>query len=78
MKRGEIWTVAGGSDYAGKTYVIDVIHSDGTTEQVASWKALPGKVARVTGSTATKTSEITAVEVRDARGTTVLKLAQPS
>ncbi|MCW2755773.1 MAG: putative rane protein [Marmoricola sp.] len=66
---------ASASDYTGATFAIYVVRSDGTTERMASWRALPGQTSHVAGSTATKSSDIKDLEVRDAAGTTVLDLA---
>ena len=43
-------------------------------EQVATWKALPGRTMRLTGATATGRTDITTVEVRTADGRVVLTL----
>ena len=43
-------------------------------QQVATWRALPGKTMDVIGSTATPAQDITSVEVRAADGTPVLRL----
>ena len=48
---------------------------DGGTEQVATWKGLPGRTMRVTGATALTTDQIASVEVQDATGRTLLSLA---
>ncbi len=47
---------------------------DGGTEQVASWKGLPGKTMHLTGATALTTDEIASVEVLTADGQPVLEL----
>lgn len=70
-------TYANGYDPAA-TYSMVVKHADGTVEQVASWKALPGKATKITGATAVPAKAITDVQVRDAAGTTVLDLGKPS
>ncbi|MCW2784420.1 MAG: putative rane protein [Marmoricola sp.] len=62
-------------DQAGTTYTMYVTHADGSTEQVASWKALPGRTTHVTGGTAASTSDITGVQIRSANGRTVLRLS---
>ena len=45
------------------------------TEQVASWKAVPGKTIRLGRATASDPDDITNVEVRTAAGATVLQLS---
>ena len=49
--------------------------ADGATEQVASWKAVPGKTMRLSAATASDRDDITNVEVRTAAGATVLELS---
>jgi hypothetical protein len=56
------------------TYALVVHSRDGGTEQVATWKGLPGKTMRVTGATALTTDQIASVEVRDAAGHPLLEL----
>jgi hypothetical protein len=56
------------------TYTMVVTTSDGSSEQVASWKGLPGKTVHLTAATAADRDEITDVEVRTAAGQTVLEL----
>jgi len=56
------------------TYTMVVTTSDGTSEQVASWKGLPGKTMRLTGATAADVDDIADVEIRNAGGETVLEL----
>jgi hypothetical protein len=51
-------------DQAPPTYTMVVTRSDGTTEQVASWKALPGKTMHLSAATAASTDAISGVEVR--------------
>ena len=48
--------------------------TDGAVEQVATWKALPGKTMHLTGATALDTDHIASVEVRTADGRPVLEL----
>jgi len=60
-------------DQAPPTYTMVVTRSDGTTEQVASWKALPGKTMHLSAATAASTGAIANVEVR-AGDQTVLQL----
>jgi hypothetical protein len=56
------------------TYSLVVRTTDGTVEQVATWKALPGKTMHLTGATALDTDDITSVEVLTADGRPVLQL----
>ena len=56
------------------TYALVVHTRDGGTEQVATWKGLPGKTMRVTGATALTTDQISSVEVQDAAGHPILEL----
>ncbi|MFL6061529.1 MAG: anti-sigma factor family protein [Marmoricola sp.] len=58
----------------GVTYVMVVTRKDGTTEQVASWKALPGKTMRIQAATASDVDDIAGVVVRTAAGKDVLRL----
>ena len=55
-------------------YVLVVRGRDGRTEEVASWRALPGRTMRLTGASAYSLDEIAAVEVRTARGAALLEL----
>jgi hypothetical protein len=56
------------------TYALVVHTRDGGSEQVATWKGLPGRTMRVTGATALTTDQIASVEVRDAAGQPLLEL----
>ncbi len=56
------------------TYSLVVRTQDGSVEQVATWKALPGKTMHLTGATALDTDQIASVEVRTAEGRPVLQL----
>jgi hypothetical protein len=60
-------------DQAPPTYTMYVMHSDGTAEQVASWKALPGKTMHLQAATSANTADISDVEVRTGN-TPVLEL----
>ena len=55
-------------------YAMFVRTQDGRTEQVATWRALPGKTMQLTAATAAGRDNIASVEVRTARGTPVLRL----
>jgi hypothetical protein len=63
-----------GYDEGAHTYALVVHTRDGGTEQVATWKGLPGRTMRVTGATALTTDQITSVEVQDAAGHPLLEL----
>ena len=56
------------------TYSMVVHTRDGGTEQVATWKALPGKTMHLTGATALTTAEIAFIDVRTETGQPVLQL----
>jgi hypothetical protein len=55
-------------------YALVVRTADGRTEQVATWRALPGRQMRLTAATRLDAAEITAVEVRLPDGRPVLRL----
>ncbi|MDX6375285.1 MAG: hypothetical protein QOD98_4273 [Nocardioidaceae bacterium] len=57
------------------TYTMYVHTADGVVEQVASWKALPGKEMHLSAATAADVADITDIEVRTAAGDTVLELS---
>ncbi len=70
---------AGGSEYDKDTlsaYALVVHTREGAMEQVATWKALPGRTMRLTGATATGRTDITTVEVRTTEGRVLLTLPQ--
>ncbi|GAA4691867.1 zf-HC2 domain-containing protein [Nocardioides conyzicola] len=56
------------------TYSLVVRTQDGGVEQVATWKALPGRTMHLTGATALDADQIASVEVRTADGRPVLEL----
>jgi Putative zinc-finger len=56
------------------TYTMYVTRTDGSTEQVASWKGLPGKTMHLAAATAADADDVTNVEVRDSKGEPVLEL----
>ena len=62
-----------GHTYGPPVYTLVVRTAEGS-EQVASWKGLPGKTMHLTGATALTTDEILAVEVQDADGHALLEL----
>jgi hypothetical protein len=68
---------SGEDHYDGETttaYALVVHTRGGGTEQVATWKALPGRTMRLTGATATGRTDITTVEVLTSDGRVVLTL----
>ena len=67
---GGVWTGPG----ASSAYALVVHTREGRWEQVATWKALPGKTMRLTGATATGRTDITTVEVRTAEGKVLFTL----
>ena len=67
----------GGDGYHGEeagAYGLFVRTRAGAVEQVATWKALPGRTMRLSGATATGRTDITGVEVRTSDGRVVLTL----
>jgi hypothetical protein len=56
------------------SYTMFVTRTDGTTEQVASWRAVPGTTMRLSGATSAAPRDITRVVVRTADGRDVLRL----
>lgn len=56
------------------TYALFVRTRDGRVQQVATWRALPGKTMRLTSATATSLDAIASAEIRTADGKPVLKL----
>jgi anti-sigma factor RsiW len=69
-------TYAGKDDYdtSSAAYVLVVRGRDGRTEQVASWRALPGRTMRLTGASAYSVDGIESIELRTDRGTALLEL----
>jgi hypothetical protein len=68
---------AAGDPYAGDqgaSYSLVVRTHDGRTEQVATWRALPGRTMTLDAATASRRGDIASVEVRTAGGQPVLKL----
>lgn len=61
-------------DEPAPTYSLVVRTQDGTVEQVATWRALPGKTMHLTGATALDADQIASVEVLTAAGRPVLQL----
>jgi hypothetical protein len=63
-----------GSRYAiPPTYVLVLRDSRGVAQQVATWKAVPGRLVTVQAATALSTTDIAAIEVRTADGRPVLR-----
>ncbi|MGN6577041.1 MAG: hypothetical protein ACTHKG_15300, partial [Nocardioides sp.] len=65
---------APGDEGAAASYALFVLTRDGGAEQVATWRALPGRTMTLTAATAATRDQITSVEVRTADGQPVLKL----
>ncbi len=63
-----------GTDTSEWTYAMFVLTKDGQVEQVATWKALPGKSMRLTASTAANRADIASVEIRTGSGEPLLTL----
>jgi hypothetical protein len=55
-------------------YVLVVLTRDGAEEQVATWKAVPGKTMRLDAATASGRGDIASVEVRALSGKPLLEL----
>jgi anti-sigma factor RsiW len=62
-------------DPSWSTYAMYVHTADGAVEQVASWRALPGKTMQLAAATAAARADITSVEVRTSSGDRVLELS---
>lgn len=62
------------AEEAPSTYVLVVRSSSGDTQQVATWRALPGRTMRLTGATALAADDIASVEVQAPDGRPVLEL----
>jgi hypothetical protein len=56
-------------------YTLFVKARDGHTEQIGSWRSQAGGPMRIVAATATRTADLSSVEVRTPRGDTVLELA---
>lgn len=68
---------ADGDPYHGTaraSYALVVRTRDGRAEQVATWRALPGRTMMLDAATASRWGDIASVEVRTADGKPVLKL----
>lgn len=63
-----------GVDGGGATYILLVRTTDGRTEQVGTWLALPGRTMQLAAGTAEHRDDIEAVEVRLSTGLKVLEL----
>lgn len=66
-----------GDDYdtrAPAAYVLVVRGRDGRSEQVASWRALPGRTMRLTGASSYSVGDIASVQLRTDEGTALLEL----
>jgi Putative zinc-finger len=58
----------------GVTYTLVVTDQAGTSEQVASWTAVPDGVSTVTGSSAWSRQDIASIQIRTEAGTPVTRL----
>lgn len=71
-------TYAEAGEYAqthpDESYVLVVRDRAGRTEQVAHWRALPGRTMRVTGASAFSLTDIAAVELQSGAGQPLLEL----
>jgi anti-sigma factor RsiW len=59
----------------GYPYALVVIDRQGVAQQVAAWKAPPGRQLKVTGASSLPRNEIAAVEVRTLSGLALLRLS---
>ncbi len=58
----------------GARYALVVRTRGGAEEQVASWRALPGRTLHLRGATGTESADISSVEIRTEAGEPVLRL----
>ncbi len=58
----------------GPAYVLVVHAKDGSSEQVATWRAVPGRVLHLSGATQLSPTDIASVEVRTESGSPLLAL----
>ncbi|MFD6701130.1 MULTISPECIES: zf-HC2 domain-containing protein [unclassified Microbacterium] len=58
---------------AGWTYVLTVVGRDGTTTDLSTWKAEPGRTATLSAGTAAALKDIRSVEIRTAAGAVILR-----
>ena len=59
----------------GRPYALVVIDRSGAAQQVATWKALPGRELTVAGASSLARRDVAAVEVRTLSGRTLLRLS---
>ena len=65
---------SGSSRYdSGSTYALVVRDENGSAQQVATWRAVPGRVVTVQAATALPRGLISELEIRDAAGTPLLR-----
>jgi hypothetical protein len=64
---------ASGPYATATTYQLVVVSADQSARSVASWRVLPGRDARVAGSTDLRPDQITQVQLRDDDGTVLLQ-----
>ena len=65
---------SGYRDAPAPAYTLAIRTGTGDWEQVATWRAVPGRTVTVTGATAAGADDITSVEVRSATGRALLEL----
>jgi hypothetical protein len=58
-----------------RPYALVVIDRSGAAQQVATWKALPGREVTVMGASSLARGDVAAVEIRTLSGRTILRLA---
>ncbi len=62
--------------HPAERYALVVRTREGRLQQVATWRAVPGRTIRLTAATSSPRSDIAAVEVRTAAGHPVLRLGR--
>ncbi|UPK76508.1 zf-HC2 domain-containing protein [Nocardioidaceae bacterium SCSIO 66511] len=66
-------TYDAGTGYEERSYKLVVADADGSRQQVAVWKVRPGQDVALTGSTDLAPGEITAIDIVDADGNSLLR-----
>jgi len=73
-----VCSYTGGGEYGTpppQAYAMFIHTRDGRVQEVATWKAVPGRTMRLEAATATSRTDITSVEVRSENGKPVLELS---
>jgi anti-sigma factor RsiW len=69
------YSANGSAPAGGFPYALVVIDRSGVAQQVATWKALPGRKLTVMGATSLARQDIASVEVRTLSGLAILRLS---